>query len=103
MDEEFGIGDLVNEAFQEQLHHQYTPQDLSGLKIEHKEDHFKEGRDVVLTLKDSGVLDEEDGNVLINVNIVDEEKAARNVQLKKGISVYQPYEEEFDEYGKVSY
>ena len=50
----------------------------------------------------SGVLDE-DGDVLLNVNIVDDEKAAKNVELKKGKPGYNPYdEEELDEFGNVS-
>ena len=50
-----------------------------------------------------GVLDEDD-DVLMNVNIVDDEKAVKNVELKKGKSDYNPYEEEeVDEFGNVSY
>ena len=49
-----------------------------------------------------GVLDEEE-DVLINVNIIDNEKAAKNVELKRGKPGYNPYEEEeVDEYGNVS-
>ena len=79
----------------------YSSQDLAGLTIEHKEDHFVEGKEVVLTLKDSKVLDEED-DVLVNVNMIDEEKGMRNTELRKNQPGYQPYEEEFDEYGNVS-
>ena len=50
----------------------------------------------------SGVLDE-DEDVLLNVNIVDDEKASKNVELKKGKPGYNPYdEEEVDELGNVS-
>lgn len=50
----------------------------------------------------SGVLDG-DGDILLNVNIVDDEKAAKNVELKKGKPGYNPYdEEELDEFGNVS-
>ena len=49
-----------------------------------------------------GVLDE-DEDVLLNVNIIDDEKAAKNVELRKGKPGYNPYEEEeVDEYGNVS-
>ena len=49
-----------------------------------------------------GVL-EEDDDVLMNVNIVDDEKATKNVELKKGKPGYNPYdEEEVDEFGNVS-
>ncbi len=33
----------------------YTGSDLVGVSVEHSTQAFKEGRDVVLTLKDSGV------------------------------------------------
>lgn len=58
---------------------QYESSDLTGLKVEHKIDSFREGQTVILTLKDKGVLEEEaDTDVLVNVNIVDDEKADRN-------------------------
>ena len=41
--------------------------------MQHKEDTFQEGRTVILTLKDSGVLDN-DNDTLENVNIIEEEK-----------------------------
>lgn len=41
----------------------------------------------------SGVLVEEE-DVLVNVNIVDQEKAEKNVELKKKKPDYKPYEEE---------
>ena len=48
------------------------------------------------------VLDE-DGDVLLNVNMVEAEKAAKSVELKKGKPMYNPYEEEeVDELGNVS-
>lgn len=79
----------------------YSGHDLAGLTVEHKEDRFKDGRDVVLTLKDTRILDDAD-DVLVNVNIIEDEKGVRNTELRKNLPGYQPYEEEFDEYGKVS-
>jgi U4/U6.U5 tri-snRNP-associated protein 1 len=76
----------------------YSSQDLAGLTIEHKEDQFVKGTDVILTLKDSKVL-EDQADVLVNVNMIDEEKGARNIELKKNQPGYVPYEETFDEYG----
>jgi hypothetical protein len=50
----------------------------------------------------AGVLDEEEGETLVNVNIVDDERAAKNVENKKKKPTYQPYDEdEFDEQGMV--
>lgn len=40
-----------------------------------------------------GVLDEE-GDTLVNVNMVDREKADKNVELKKKKPEYKPYDEE---------
>ena len=36
----------------------YTQNDLSGLRVEHAQETFKEGQAVILTLKDKYVLDE---------------------------------------------
>ena len=48
-----------------------------------------------------GVL-EEDDDTLINVNIIDEEKAAKNIENKKKKPDYKPYDEsDMDEYGMV--
>ena len=105
MDDEFGVSELIGAEFQgkkQPPQPSYTATDLTGIKIQHKDDTFKEGRDIVLTLKDSAVLDEDNGDVLVNVNMIDDEHASRNVQLKKGLPGYIPYEEEFDEYGNVS-
>jgi U4/U6.U5 tri-snRNP-associated protein 1 len=71
MDEEFGVGELVSEEFRHSKNTAYTSKDLRGLQIEHDVEEFKEGKNVILTLKDQGVLEEE-GDVLINVNMVDD-------------------------------
>ncbi len=104
MDDDFGVSDLIRDEYPTKppaTQPGYSAASLSGLKIEHKEDHFREGRDMILTLKDAPVLDEENGDVLVNVNMLDEEHSARNVQLKKGLPGYVPYGEELDEYGNV--
>lgn len=46
----------------------YGEKDLSGLKVAHGADDFEEGRDVILTLKDSGVLADEGGSRRVFVN-----------------------------------
>lgn len=52
-----------------------------------------------------GILDEDDeGDTLINVNMIDDEHAAKNVETKKRKPDYKPYDEpEYDEYGMVGY
>ena len=50
------------------------------------------------------VLDEERGDVLYNINLLDNEKAAKNVELKKLKPSYNPYtDDEVDEFGVVRY
>ncbi|KAM4018165.1 U4/U6.U5 tri-snRNP-associated protein 1 [Anomaloglossus baeobatrachus] len=92
MDEEFGVSNLVEEEFGQKKN--YSSQDLQGLTVEHNLEAFNEGQTVILTLKDKGVLDEDDSDVLVNVNMIDKEKAAKNVELKKKRPDYKPYEEE---------
>jgi len=54
---------------------------------------------VVLTLKDQNILEEEE-DVLINVNLVDEERYKKNNEIKKQKPGYKAYEEEeMDESG----
>ena len=49
------------------------------------------------------MLDEEDQDVLYNVNLLDSEKAEKNVELKKGKPDYNPYgDNEVDEFGVVN-
>lgn len=71
----------------------YTSRDLKGLSVQHKVESFREGETVILTLQDKGVLDEEE-DVLVNVGLVDKEKADKNVELKKKRPDYKPYDEE---------
>ena len=48
-----------------------------------------------------GVL-EEAPDVLVNVNIIEAEKAAENIELRKKKTGYNPYEEEVEEVHTVS-
>uniref|UniRef100_A0A6Q2YCD1 Spliceosome associated factor 1, recruiter of U4/U6.U5 tri-snRNP n=1 Tax=Esox lucius TaxID=8010 RepID=A0A6Q2YCD1_ESOLU len=67
--------------------------DLKGLTVQHKMESFNEGETVILTLQDKGVLEEED-DVLVNVGLVDKEKAEKNVELKKKKPDYKAYEDD---------
>jgi U4/U6.U5 tri-snRNP-associated protein 1 len=100
MDAEFGLEELVKEELKKEKNQAYTTKDLKNLTVEHDivskmgitllpinlyfcclystftlllQDNFTEGRQVILTLKDKGVLDEEDDS-LVNVNLLDEER-----------------------------
>ena len=52
MDEEFGVGDLVEQEFGARK--SYDSKNLSGMTVEHAQESFKEGKTVILTLKDKG-------------------------------------------------
>lgn len=93
MDQEFGVSSLVEEEFAQSKNNAYTSRELKGLKVQHKVDSFTEGQTVILTLEDKGVLDEKE-DVLVNVGLVDKEKAEKNVELKKKKPDYKPYDEE---------
>lgn len=102
MDDEFGVGELVREETRREKRKIYSDKSLKGLKVDHDVDAFTEGKSVILTLKDNDVLDEENGDTLENVNMVDDERYRKNVDNKKldpnhyGYNVYQ---EEVDEFG----
>ncbi|XP_072318632.1 U4/U6.U5 tri-snRNP-associated protein 1 [Eucyclogobius newberryi] len=93
MDQEFGVSDLVEEEFGHGRKTSYSSRDLKGLKVQHKTESFAEGQTVILTLEDKGVLEEEE-DVLVNVGLIDKEKADKNVELKKKKPDYKPYDEE---------
>ena len=62
-----------------------------------KED-ITEGKVVVLTLKDQNILEAEE-DILVNVNMLDEERYKKNNEIKKQKPGYQAYEEDLDESG----
>ncbi|XP_074029658.1 U4/U6.U5 tri-snRNP-associated protein 1 [Leptinotarsa decemlineata] len=96
LDSQFGINDIVESERREKMRSGYTAKHLKGLTVQHDLDSFGEGRSVVLTLKDKGVL-EDDEDVLVNVNMIDDERYKKNIENKK--TVHNTYEDEFDEYG----
>ena len=79
----------------------YKEKDLKGLKVGHDIESFTEDRHVILTLKDQDVL-EEDGDTLINVNMIENERYKKNVEVRKQNPLsygYDVYEECYDEFG----
>ena len=67
---------------------------LNPLFIEHGSNQYQ--------LSVTGVLDEGDEETLVNVNMMDLEKAEKNTELKKKKPDYNPYDEgDVDEYGLV--
>jgi U4/U6.U5 tri-snRNP-associated protein 1 len=69
---------------------EYTAADLAGVKVGHAIGDFEGGEDHILTLKDTGVDDEEEGDELQDVNLVDKERAEERNELKKRKPVYDP-------------
>ncbi|XP_076266874.1 U4/U6.U5 tri-snRNP-associated protein 1 isoform X2 [Rhynchophorus ferrugineus] len=99
LDAQFGIGEVIEQEQREKRKQQYSARDLKGLMVEHDVDSLAEEKVVILTLKDQAVLDTED-DVLVNVNMIDNEKYKKNVDNKKRKIHYNPYEDqEFDEFG----
>lgn len=99
LDAQFGISDIIETETKHKRNRQYTEKNLKGLRVEHEVDNFLEGRSMVLTLKDKGVLDE-DEDVLVNVNLMDEERYKKNIENKTRKLDYNAYDdEEFDQYG----
>lgn len=98
----------------------YDERDLAGLKVRHGAEQFEEGEDVILTLRDSRVLEgegvscfvlwaKEDADAdsltedeLQNVNMVDEEaiKAAKE-RKRKAQEQYTGYDDEEFEEGRI--
>ena len=67
------------------------------MTVRHDLENFQEGRDVILTLADSRILEEESGeapvDTLVNVNMIDSEKAKKyidDVKKSKSKSDYNP-------------
>jgi len=94
MDDEFGVGNLVKEDVKKIRETAYGGQNLAGLTVEHDSSRFQDGKSVILTLKDSDVLGE-DGDTLVNVNMMDDEKVEKNKEeIKKAKTGYNPYDQE---------
>lgn len=102
MDQEFGVDELVQQERNDDLRRAYNDKHLKGLKVDHDMDEFAEGKTVILTLKDTEVLDDKSGDTLVNVNMIDDERYRRNVSNKKQNPLsygYNVYEEQYDELG----
>uniref|UniRef100_A0A6M2DL00 Putative snrnp associated protein n=1 Tax=Xenopsylla cheopis TaxID=163159 RepID=A0A6M2DL00_XENCH len=82
MDAVFGVGELVAEDLEYDKRKVYNARHLKGMRVEHDAEMFKEGKDIILTLKDQDVLDDE-GDALVNVNFLDEERYNQSNENKK--------------------
>lgn len=105
MDEEFGVNSLIAEEkakqakkrahqkAKEQIRNKYT----GGLVVGHSKEAFAGMSDQILVLEDKGVLDEGE-EVLINPNLIENERYARNVELKKRKELQKGFDD-VDEFG----
>ncbi|KAJ3562005.1 hypothetical protein NPX13_g8731 [Xylaria arbuscula] len=72
---------------------QYTSRDLAGVKVRHEMDAFEDGDEQILTLADRGVLaDDDEGDELENIQLLEREKLNEKLNLKKKKPVYDPNE-----------
>jgi len=77
----------------------YGSQDLAGVKVGHDMSALLDSDEQVLTLKDTGVLDEEEeGDELENLDLRDREKLHERLDLKKKKPAYDP--NDIDETGE---
>ncbi|KAL0094304.1 SART-1 protein [Phycomyces blakesleeanus] len=77
----------------------YDASHLSGLKIGHDLEEFNEGTEMILTLKDRGILSkdgEEDNeeDELTNIQVEEKERLHKNLDNKKKKPGYNPYDDE---------
>jgi len=94
LDEEFGVQDIVEEGMKNKQQEEYTSKNLKGMRVEHKAEAFGEA-DTVLTLQDQDILSDKYEDVLVNVNIVDDERHAKSLaNIKAGKEGYQAYDQE---------
>ncbi|KAF8071950.1 SART-1 family-domain-containing protein [Lyophyllum atratum] len=75
------------------LGEEYTERDLAGLKVSHDFDEMDEGEARILTLKDSRILDNEEDE-LQNVEMAEEERTRKNLDLKIKKRDYTGYDDE---------
>ncbi|PWZ02037.1 hypothetical protein BCV70DRAFT_198315 [Testicularia cyperi] len=75
------------EAQQAREQEAYGASDLAGLRVAHDFDAFEEGEERVLTLRDTGVLDEADDE-LMDLELDQEERDRLNAERKKGLKDY---------------
>ena len=77
----------------------HTAADLAGVKVAHDMEAFLDADNQILTLKDTGVLDEdEEGDELENLELREREKLEERLNLKKKKPLYDP--NDIDETGE---
>ncbi|KAK9463983.1 SART-1 protein [Lipomyces oligophaga] len=79
----------------------YTSDDLKGLKVGHSLEEFDGQDEVILTLKDSHVLDDEEDE-LISTSLSEKSRLERNIESRKRKSKYTGYEDDDGKQGILS-
>ena len=85
-DEESSDEELKQEKKKQEKSSEYNERDLDGLKVGHDLEALEEGSEQVLVLQDKNVLDDDEEDMLVNVNMLDSEKAAANIKERRAIS-----------------
>ncbi|OZC06495.1 hypothetical protein X798_06517 [Onchocerca flexuosa] len=102
MDADFGVNAIISEENKakqiRKIKKRGQKSDLAGLMVGHAKEDFLEGNETILVLEDKGVLDDGE-EVLVNPNLAENYRYQKNAELRKKKNRYEPYEEEFDEYG----
>jgi len=94
LDQEFGVQEIVEEGLKEKQQKEYSGNDLKGMRVEHNAEAFGETT-TVLTLQDADILSDKYEDVLVNVNIVDDERHKKSMaNIKAGKLGYQAYDQE---------
>jgi U4/U6.U5 tri-snRNP-associated protein 1 len=73
---------------------QYTAKDLAGVKVGHELDQFDNGAEQILTLKDAVIGEESEDDELENLDLREDEKLKKRLELKKKKPVYNPMDDE---------
>jgi U4/U6.U5 tri-snRNP-associated protein 1 len=72
-----------------------TTADLAGMRVAHDYGDIEEGQEMVLTIKDKGVLDDDDeGDELISTTLAERERLRENLENKIKKPKYDPYAQE---------
>lgn len=99
------MADEIKVLEEEKRQKLYNRNALKGMTVEHTIHNFTEGKDVIMTLKDSRIMDEinDDGELqdtLVNVNMVDDDRAklyienVKNAKNKQGYNPLEKYDAE---------
>ncbi|KAK5169963.1 hypothetical protein LTR04_005417 [Oleoguttula sp. CCFEE 6159] len=85
---------LEQELAEREQQVEYTAADLAGVKVGHELNQFTDGDEQILTLRDTAVDDEEEGDELENLDLREKEKLSERLELKKKKPVYNPNDED---------